>query len=77
MIDDEDKAKLYLLTNNYYNIINGYGKYFPRNGDTYINGTNFNEISHLYFFDKEMKQALFQAIINAEVHLKSSFAQSL
>lgn len=74
VIDDKDKAKLYLLTNNYYNIINGYGKYFPRNGDAYTNGTNFNEISHLYFFDKEMKQALFQAIINAEVHLKSSFA---
>ncbi|HGD2944407.1 TPA: Abi family protein, partial [Streptococcus agalactiae] len=24
-IGDEEKAELYLLTNNYYNIINGYG----------------------------------------------------
>ncbi|HFH6802636.1 TPA: Abi family protein, partial [Streptococcus agalactiae] len=27
-IGDEEKAELYLLTNNYYNIINGYGKFF-------------------------------------------------
>ncbi|MFR4925115.1 MAG: hypothetical protein ACLUBG_01605 [Streptococcus agalactiae] len=27
-IGDEEKAELYLLTNNYYNIINGYGNSF-------------------------------------------------
>ncbi|HFX4005585.1 TPA: Abi family protein, partial [Streptococcus pyogenes] len=27
-IENQEKAELYLLTNNYYNIINGYGKFF-------------------------------------------------
>lgn len=35
-IPDEDKAARYLLTNNYYNIINGYSKYFQESEDTYI-----------------------------------------
>lgn len=30
IIDDINKAKEYLLTQNYYNIINGYGNFFPR-----------------------------------------------
>lgn len=30
IIPNEEKARLYLLTNNYYNIVNGYSKYFPR-----------------------------------------------
>ena len=36
IIPDEDKAKKVLLSNNYYNIINGYSKYFPMRGDNYI-----------------------------------------
>lgn len=73
-IEDESMAKLYLLTNNYYNIINGYGNYFPRNGDIYVAGTTFNEITHLYVFEREIKQAIFRSIINMESHLKASFA---
>ncbi len=48
VIHDEETAKNYLLSNNYYNIINGYGKYFPMSGETYTNGTTFEEISRLY-----------------------------
>lgn len=33
---DLNLAKRYLLTNNYYNIINGYGKYFQNNTDIFI-----------------------------------------
>lgn len=32
IINDIEKAKLYLLSQNYYNIINGYASYFPRDG---------------------------------------------
>lgn len=73
-IDNENRTRDYLLSNNYYNIINGYGKYFTTSGDRYIDGATFDEITRLYLFDKEMKHALFKAIIDAESHLKAIFA---
>ena len=74
IINDEDYAKKYLLSNNYYNIINGYSKFFPMDGENYTKGTTFEEVARLYLFDKELKQAFFKAIIDAESHLKSIFA---
>lgn len=67
-------SKRYLLTNNYYNIINGYGKYFQSSTDKFNDGTTFEEIVHLYFCDKQLKQTFFNSIINVELHLKSIFA---
>ncbi|GAA2864438.1 Abi family protein [Lactobacillus intestinalis] len=69
-----DHAKKYLKSNNYYNIINGYSKYFQESQDQFISGTTFDEVSQLYFCDKQLKQAFFNAIINVEHHLKSIFA---
>ncbi len=74
VINDIDYARNYLLSNNYYNIINGYSKYFPQVHETYTNGTTFEEVSRLYLFDKELKQTFFRAIITAESHLKAIFA---
>lgn len=74
VINDIEQAEKYLLSNNYYNIINGYSKYFPRTGEQYTNGTTFEEVSRLYLFDKEIKQSFFKATIAAESHLKSIFA---
>ena len=59
IINDEEYAKNYLLSNNYYNIINGYGKYFPQEEENYTNGTSFEEVAMLYLFDKELKQTFF------------------
>ena len=73
-IPDEEKAKQYLLTNNYYNIINGYSKPFLEQKEQYLSGATFDEVSRLYFLDKELKQTLFNAILDAEHHLKSIFA---
>lgn len=73
-IDDINKAKRYLLTQNYYNIINGYANYFPRNGDQYAGGTSFDEISRLYVFEREVKQALLRAILTVETHFTAIFA---
>lgn len=73
-INDIESASRYLLTNNYYNIINGYSKPFLEEKEKYINGASFDEVSRLYFFDKEIKQTLFNAILDAEHHLKSLFA---
>lgn len=72
--DNIDKAKSYLLNNNYYNVINCYGKFFIDNNDQYKKGTNFNEITHVHYFDKELKGVLFKYIIEAEKHLKSIIA---
>lgn len=70
-ITDEEKAKQYLLRNNYYNVINVYSKFFIDSGDIYLNGTTFDEITKVHFFDKELKSILFKYIIEAEKHLKS------
>lgn len=74
IIQDIEKAKRFLLSNNYYNIINGYSKFFPRKSEKYINGTTFNEVTQLYLFDIKIKEAFFQAILAAESHLKAIFA---
>lgn len=71
---DDNKVKDYLLTNNYYNIINGYSKPFLRQREEYLPGTQFNEIKYLYFFDEEMKRLLFHGILLAEHHIKSVLA---
>lgn len=76
-IPDNDKAKRYLLTNNYYNIINGYGKYFQDFPDHYMTGASFNEISNLYFFEEEIKKTVFNAALQIEHHLKSIAAYRL
>lgn len=73
-INDDAIASRYLLTNNYYNIINGYSKYFQTTHDKFISGANFDEVSRLYFFDKEIKQIMLNAILSAEHHLKSALA---
>lgn len=73
-ITDTSKTKRYILTNNYYNIINGYSKYFCSSPNKYLPSATFDEICNLYYFDKEMKNTLFQAILEAEGHIKSIMA---
>lgn len=36
--------------------------------DRFIKETNFDEITHVHFFDKELKNVLFKYIIEAEKH---------
>ncbi|WP_233487725.1 Abi family protein [Aerococcus sp. 1KP-2016] len=68
---DYKRTKQYLLTNNYYNVINGYSKYFQlTNSDKYLQNAHFNEISNLYFFDSQIKSAFLDAILVAENHIK-------
>lgn len=75
IINHKDETANYLLSNNYYNIINGYGKYFTQSNDDYNNGTSFDEISRLYLFDKEIKQILLEAILTAESQRRSLIVQ--
>lgn len=73
-IPDEKRVTRYLLTNNYYNIINGYCKYFQDKPDHYLPGTSFDEVINLYFFEEEIKEAVFNAILQIEHHVKSVVA---
>lgn len=73
---NEEKAKRYLLTNNYYNVINGYSKFFTtrNNKHKYIPIANFDEITSVHLFDKELKNILLRGLIEAEKHFKSIVA---
>ncbi len=69
------KEKQFLLTNNYYNIINGYSKYFiDPSTNRYVHNSTFSEITQLYSFDKDLKFAFFIAFTEAEKHIKSILA---
>lgn len=74
LIEDYNKAKRYLIHNNYYNVVNMYSKLFQEKENLYINGTTFEEIKALHIFDTEIKNLLMKYIIIAEKHFKSIFA---
>lgn len=74
IVRDYKHSKNYLLSNNYYSIINGYSKYFFKSTNVYLPGATFDEISSAYFFDKEIKYTFFKAILESEKHIKSILA---
>lgn len=74
IIEDEERAKKYLLSQNYYNLINGYAKFFPRENDVYIAQTTFDEITNLYVFERDFKQAMLSSILEAEKHIRAIFS---
>lgn len=67
---DKNKAKIFLLNNNYYNVINCSVKFFMTDDDNFIEETNFDEITQVHYFDKEIKSIFFKSIIDAEKHFK-------
>lgn len=71
---DKEKAKRYLLEYNYYNVVNAYSKFFIKDNDTYYDDVYFDDILEIHHFDKELKTVIFEAIIEAERHLKSILA---
>ena len=71
-ITNRERTLKYLLSNNYYNIINGYSKFFQiTDSNNYIEGVTFDEVASLYTFDKDIKRAILQSILEAEHHIKS------
>ena len=74
IIDDEQKAKRYLLENNYHNVINCYGKLLQSNTDLFISGANIDEIRAINLYDTEIKQAILKATLQIERTLKSIFS---
>ena len=67
------RAKQYLLTNNYYNLVNGYGRFFLINTNLYRD-TTFDELTQLYEFDTVIRNSFFSATLTAEKHLRGVVA---
>lgn len=75
IIYDDNAAKLSLLCNNYYNVINYYSKFFMIPGtDNYLPNVSLDEILSVYYFDKEIKSIFLKATIDIEKCLKSMIA---
>lgn len=60
----------------YYNIINGYKKYFiaGMTPERYIQGTTFEQLYALYTFDQKIRSEFLTELIKIEKHLKSLIA---
>lgn len=70
-IHDEQKAKKILITNNYYNIINGYKDIFLESNKDYINNTSFEEIYALYEFDRSLRSIFLEFILKIENSMRT------
>ena len=76
VITDEEKAKLILCRENYYNLINGYKDVFLKSQDPeeYIDGTTLDELYSLYLFDRELRSIFIKYILIIENNVKSVIA---
>lgn len=72
-IQNRPKTESILMKNSYYNILNGYREPFLYLGNKtrYIRGVKFTEIYQLYYFDKQLRNVLFPALLDIENILKS------
>jgi abortive infection bacteriophage resistance protein len=73
VVSDRSKAEDYLHRNNYYNVVNIYGKlfYMSNHSEIFVNGTTLEEITAASFFEHEIKGALFKGVVSCEMKLKS------
>lgn len=75
--DDNKKAKMMILTEGYYNLINGYKNPFLEETnfpEKYLEGTTIDEIYAVYRFDNELRQAFFSPLLHIETAMKSKVA---
>lgn len=77
IIADTDKAKNFLTRHNYYNVINAYKDAFlDKNSTTeaFVKGATFDDIHHLYNFDKALRLIFSDYLIDIERTFKSVIA---
>ena len=72
IIDDEIKAKDFLLRNNYYRI-SGYSLTLRKN-DVFSNNSTFQNIEDIYSFDLELRHIILRYLEVIEVNMKSIYA---
>ena len=78
VINDVDKAKNLLLSENYF-FINGYRHIFLKNSKSseFIPGTTFDELYALFQFDRSFRNVLFKNLLIVENNLKSILSYGL
>lgn len=74
IIEDEEKAKQLLLRSNYYDVVNGYSKFFQLINDRFEDGTTFEELYKVYMLDKDMKALFLRKIVKIEAALRANIA---
>lgn len=78
LIHDEKVVKDILMSDNYYNIINGYKKLFIIHdldgSEIFRNGSSFEEIYALFNFDREIRAITFDTILKFENVIKTQVA---
>lgn len=73
IINNFDAAKHILSKTSYFSLISGYKKSFKNpTTNKYIDGTTFEDIYHLYCFDRELRIIFLKYILIAEHSVKSS-----
>jgi abortive infection bacteriophage resistance protein len=73
VIADESKATEILSKLNYYHLT-AYFLPFKKGDSTYIDGTSFETVYHIYEFDKRLRHILFSAIEEVEMNFRSAMA---
>ena len=72
VIDDIDTVKDILLRENYF-FVNGYRHLFVKSTENrqFIDGTNFEEIYAMFYFDRQLRNIIFKNVLIVENNLKS------
>ncbi len=73
LINDEPSAIEFLKLEGYYNVINGYSPNFKVNHKFY-KGTTFEDICHLFAFDKDLRSIVYKYTSSIESHIKALIA---
>lgn len=75
LIEDETYAKEVLRQTSYYSLIGGYKNIF-KNPTTkkYKDGTRFEDIVELYYFDESLRQLFLRYLIKVENEIKSQIS---
>lgn len=82
IINNGSRATRILETENYYSLINGYKDIFLQVGNNgrvitpeqYKNGVEFEEIHHLFCFDRELRNILIEYLLKFESSIKSKIS---
>ncbi|WP_242851183.1 Abi family protein [Clostridium novyi] len=76
IIDNEEEAKFILSNVNYYRFT-AYLLTFKKEDDKYKSGTSFTMISHIYKFDRELRNLLIGLLGNIEISFRTYIAYTL
>lgn len=70
-INDEKEVHDYLLFNNYYNVVNGFGKLFEVSTNKFLNGCEFSELKSVYDAERNIKHSVYPPLVTIEGSFKS------